>query len=306
MPGLYPTFDAYHTPEENTFRYTPNEELEWQRRRAERSGSGSISGISPEFDSEMISEINRRSGESDDLFKLALADLGVTGLQTGLDLAGKAQGFSQYLPYVGSAIGALQAAKTQSAMINPYGSGSPSGAHMPIDIAENSIGYLSRANPLLGIAGQTIAGGFLSDLANMSSADEENARIAGMINRGDFGEAERELIPSRSRHWNRNKVSNMGSSKIQSVEDKRRAVWATQYGQETDPSKRRSMIESEAESRRNYDNIQASAPWFESLYKGVEMMLAKPEDEQKILGEWTSGVGERNKHWDTFMPPGPL
>lgn len=296
MPNaIYPAFSP-SKEDENIWRHVPDEEIAHQLRSAERRGDTSITG-DEQYDNQFLQEIRRRGGEREDLFKLFMADLGVTGAQIGMDLAGKAQNISSKLPYVGSALGAAQAIKTQSAMHNPYGRGEPTGEHIFNDIAENSLGYAARLGVAPMVLAQGLAGGMLSEKANLESADVEYPEVAKLIAAGDYDTAERLMLGEKSRHWNRNKVSNLFSGKIQSVEDERREKWKSQYGMETNPSKKRSMLETELNERKHYDMAQGFAPWIESAIMGARMMAADKGDEEAILKNWTSGMAQFEKDW---------
>ncbi len=266
-------------------------------RRGDRNG-GIYTG-SPEMDKEMAGEITRRNDEKRYLTNLYLADFGLTGTQLALELAGKAKPLTDKMPYIAALLAAEQADTTKRAMYNPYGRGAPPANQGWTDVAENSISFINRAGgPVLGTAAQAGLGGMLSELESIRHADREYAEVRDLFKKGDYDGVERLMIGEKSRHWGRNKVSNLFSGKIQKVEDERRAKWAAQYGMANTPEQKRRMLLAEVLDRYHYDEAQAIAPWWETMGMGIKLMRAPVEDEEKILRGWTKEMEEFNRNWN--------
>ena len=219
----------------------------------------------------------------------AMTDLTLGAVQnlSGLTGVGQTSRLVKNIPAVGSVTGLVQAVSQQASKTNPYGAGLPSGWHIFNDVAEGAIGFAGKAAPPV----QFVFGGALSDMANNHNAGLEAKKYADMLaaakSPDDMRQLESETLYLQSRDWDRNKLSQVGSSGLLAAENKRRAAFRTGYMGATTFEQRRKMMKQELDDRAAYDDVMGGASWATKLTDGFKANSMQSDSEQaEYIHNW--------------------
>jgi hypothetical protein len=221
--------------------------------------------------------------------KAAISDAGINVADSLAGVTGATSRFknvarlSKAAPIAGSVLGAVQGVSQAASGTNPYGEGMPSGWNIPIDIIEGSYGYTGPFYPLA----QAVFGGALSEMANTSNMKDERQRLLELAKAGKFDEIERSLMSYDSRDWDRGKLSQIFTSGLQQVENKRRNMFRTNFRSLTSKQEREAALMAEMEDRYNYDRAMSDSDFVSKSIAGYRAREAGWDaDQVETLKRW--------------------
>lgn len=253
----------------------PDENAEWEEAYGPLERASIAQGIAG------LSELGINTAKWGTEMASGIKPVGQFIKSTGADKAMK------FVPGVGTTLGVAQGLAQRASGINPYGEGNPSNWQLFNDAVESSAGALGA----WGMPVQLMLGGMGSDIANHINMTEERKRNKAMLESGNLKDLERQVLFSNPRDWDRNKVSQMITGRLNRGEQIRRSRFVDQYLDMPQEQKLAALTQ-ELADREEWDATMADTDFLTKIFHSFKTLRKTPTEQAQASRDFVKGQRE--------------